>query len=281
MPQLVTEIILVDQDYGLACGEDKAQAVVEYVNGLARRYFRFDELPPNAVRSYYADYYTAQVQNGNIHQFVHNSRWNPVIVESVSAALDAMGIVQQAALFAEVRNFIERDRPRLEAYPAGRYCTPATRPYMDDLANIGGGFSARFRAHPNGPEAGERQIAVANAAWISSWPEVKWVTADQFDKELDRLATVIADLPTRMQRAKENRPWPYKRIDEVLAGAGQTLVRATGVEREATAAGVTGMLWHIITDHGHQRVMFANREAILLLGDRDEAVARVPAPEAG
>jgi hypothetical protein len=29
------------------------------------------------------------------------------------------------------------------------------------------------------------------------------------------------------------------------------------------------------------RVMFADREAILLLGDRDEIVARAPAPEAG
>jgi hypothetical protein len=37
MPQLVTQIVLVDQDYGR--GEDKVQAVVEYVNGLMRRYF--------------------------------------------------------------------------------------------------------------------------------------------------------------------------------------------------------------------------------------------------
>jgi hypothetical protein len=136
MPQLVTQIILVDQDYGLAYGEDKVQAVVEYVNGLMRRYFYLDELPPNAVRSYYADYYMTQVRNGDIHQFVYNSRWNLVIVENVSAALDTFGLVHQVALFGQVRDFIERDRPRLEGYLASQYGSPATRPYMDDLERI-------------------------------------------------------------------------------------------------------------------------------------------------
>jgi hypothetical protein len=272
MPQLVTQIILVDQDYGLAYGEDKVQAVVEYVNGLMRRYFYLDELPPNAVRSYYADYYLAQVLNGNIHQFVHNSRWNPVIVENVSAALDTFGLVHQAALFGEVRDFIERDRPRLEGYLASQYGSPASRPYMDDLAKIGGDFFERFTTHPDGHEAGARQIASANAAWVSSWPEARWVSASAFEQELDKLATVIPDLPARKQRAEENRPWQYKRVDEVMATAGQKLIRLGGIRRG---------VWHLTTDHGHHRVMFANREAILLLGDRDEIVARVPAPEAG
>jgi hypothetical protein len=54
-----------------------------------------------------------------------------------------------------------------------------------------------------------------------------------------------------------------------------------GIERGATAAGVTGVLWYIRTDRGKHRVMFANWETILLLGDRDEIVARVTAPEVG
>jgi hypothetical protein len=280
MPQLVTQILLVDQDYDLAYGENKVQAVVEYVNGLMRRYFYLEELPPNAIRSYYADYYMTQVLNGNIHQFVHNSSWNPVIVGSVSAALDAMGLVGQAALFSEVRDFIERDRPRLEAFLAGQYGSPATRPYMDDFAKVGGDFYARFTAHPDGHEAGERQIAVANAAWVSSWPETKWVSAETFEQELDNLATVIPDLPARKLKAEENMPWQYRRIHEVVASSGQKLVLLTGIEREASAAGMTGELWHLRTDRGHHRVMFANREAIMLIGNRDEIVARVPAPDA-
>jgi hypothetical protein len=46
MLQLVTQIVLVDQDYDLAYGENKVQAVVEYVNGLMPRYFYLEELPP-------------------------------------------------------------------------------------------------------------------------------------------------------------------------------------------------------------------------------------------
>jgi hypothetical protein len=209
---------------------------------------------------------------GDIHQFVYNSRWNPVIVENVSAALDTFGLVHQAALFGQVRDFIERDRPRLEGYLASQYGSPAIRPYMDDLAKIGGGFSERFTAHPDGHEAGVRQIAVANAAWVSSWPETRWVSAAAFEQELDKLATIIPDLPVRKQRAEENRPWQFKRIDELMATAGQKLIRLGGRRRG---------VWYITTNHGHHRVMFANQEAILLLGDRYEIVARVPAPETG
>src|SRR5262245_19616525 len=84
MPQLITEIFLVDQDYGLAYGHNRVQALVIFVNDLVERYFYYEELPPKAVQSYYVDYYMTQVLNGDIHQFVWNSRWHPLIVESVS-----------------------------------------------------------------------------------------------------------------------------------------------------------------------------------------------------
>jgi hypothetical protein len=225
MPQLVTQIVLVDQDYGLAYGENKVQAVVEYVNGLLRRCFHLDELPPDAVRTYYADYYMTQVLNGHIHQFVHNSRWNPMIVGSVSAALDAIGLADQAALFSEVRHFIERDRPRLEAYLAGEYGSPATRPYMDELAKIGGDFFARFTAHPGGRDAGSRQIAVANAAWISSWRNVTWVSAAAFEQRLDDLTAVIPDLAERKQRAEETKKRMMEEASRRMNEARQRLER--------------------------------------------------------
>jgi len=273
MPQLVTQIVLVDQDYGLAYGENKVQAVVEYVNGLMQRYFYLDELPPNAVRSYYADIYVSEVLNGDIDQFVHNSRWDPVIVENVSAALDIFGLTHQASLFSEVRDFIEHDRPRLDAYLAGEYASPATRSYMYDLGKIGGGgdFFERFIAHPDGRDAGARQIAVANAAWISSWPDARWVSAAAFEQELDKLATGIPDLLTRKQMREKKLSWQYKRVDELMITAGQKLKRVGDFRR--------GVL-HLTTDRGHHRVIFVDQEAILLLGDRDEILARVPAPEA-
>src|SRR5262245_37856540 len=113
MLQLITEIFLVDQDYGIAYGHNRVQAVVEFVNDLVRRYFYYEELPPKVVQSYYVDYYQHQVLNGDINQFVRNSRWRPLIVESVSAGLQAMGLRDQAVLFKKVRDFVERDRNRL------------------------------------------------------------------------------------------------------------------------------------------------------------------------
>ena len=63
------------------------QAVVEFVNDLVERHFYYEEFPTKVVQSYYVDYYHAQVLNGDIDQFVRNSRWRPLIVESVAAGL--------------------------------------------------------------------------------------------------------------------------------------------------------------------------------------------------
>src|SRR5262245_7421601 len=126
MAQLIAEIFLVDQDYGLAYGDNRVQALVEYVNDLLQRYFYLEELPPKAVQSYYVDYYMAQVLNGNVHQFVWNSRWHPLIVESVSSGLQSMGAHDQAILFDAVRDIVERDRHRLNAFLDSDYGSSPT-----------------------------------------------------------------------------------------------------------------------------------------------------------
>jgi hypothetical protein len=84
----------------------------------------------------------------------------------------------------------------------------------------------------------------------------------------------------KIQKAEENRPWQHKRIDDVVARSGQELLMLTGIERVASAAGMSGELWHIVTNRGHHRVIFANREAVMLQGERDEIIARAAAPEA-
>ena len=278
MAQLITEIFLVDEDYGLAYGHNRVQALVIFVNDLVERYFYYEELPPKVVQSYYVDYYMVQVLNGDIHQFVWNSRWHPLIVESVSAGLQEMGVHDQAVLFNKVRDFVERDRGRLNAFLESDYGSSTDREYMEALSKISGDFFDSFTAPPDGAHGAK--IANANAAWISTWPEVRWVTPEQYRQELERLAALVPDLAVRKQRAEENRPWQQKRIDDVVARSGQELLMLTGIERAASVAGMSGELWHIVTNRGHHRVILANREALMLQGERDEIIARVPAPEA-
>jgi hypothetical protein len=52
-------------------------------------------------------------------------------------------------------------------------------------------------------------------------------------------------LASTKQKAEENRPWQYKRIDEVVATAGQKLIGLGGIWHGA---------WHLTTDHGYYRV---------------------------
>lgn len=58
--------------------DDDPSATVEsnisIVNGMFERHFKASELHPDALRSYYLDYFAAQVDNGGFSQFVYNSR---------------------------------------------------------------------------------------------------------------------------------------------------------------------------------------------------------------
>jgi hypothetical protein len=279
MSPLIQDIVLVAEDHRRGDGLDPVQAILEYVDGLTNRYLRLDELPAKAVQAYFAECYLAQVLNGNIHQFVWNSRWDPMTIDNVAAALEILNLPTQAALFSKVREFVDADRDRLQAFLDGQYGSPETRPYMDELSRIGGDFFDCFVAHPDGYDAGCNQIGTANEKWISSWSDAIWVSGDVFEQKLDELAAQIPDLEARKLEAEENRPWPYKRIDDLIAQAGHTLVRLTAIDQDASAAGMTGDVWHMITDRGHHRVLFTNGEAIMLPGEGDDIIARVPVPE--
>ena len=72
---------------------------IGFLNALQGEYLRKDELSPDALLSYYVDYYLAQVNNGGFAQFVYNSSWHPVLIQYVRDGLEAMGATEHLALF--------------------------------------------------------------------------------------------------------------------------------------------------------------------------------------
>ena len=54
-------VIVSDQSYASTEPYDIISSNIELVNALFGEHLRADEIPPDAVRSYYVDYYLAQV----------------------------------------------------------------------------------------------------------------------------------------------------------------------------------------------------------------------------
>src|SRR5262245_9695099 len=78
-----------------------------FVNALMDEHLRPDEICTDALRSYYVDYYLAQVNNGGFSQFVYNSRWGSLVVSLVRDGLQAMGATRHLAVFEEGVKLVE------------------------------------------------------------------------------------------------------------------------------------------------------------------------------
>src|SRR5258706_8129127 len=76
-------------------------ANISFVNALLEAYLHPDEVAPDALRSYYVDYYLAQQNNGGFSQFVYNSGWDSRVVSCVREGLETMGANRQLTLFEE------------------------------------------------------------------------------------------------------------------------------------------------------------------------------------
>ena len=74
---------------------------ISFINYLLRGYLKQDEIPYDALKSYYVDYYLAQVNNGGMSQFAYNSRMTPQVRKVVRDGLEAIGADQHLELFGK------------------------------------------------------------------------------------------------------------------------------------------------------------------------------------
>src|SRR5262245_8720261 len=78
------------------------------VNALFDALLRSDEIPAEAMQSYYVDALFAQVQNGGFSQFVYNTRWSSAVTDRIREGLGAMGATRQLAMFEDGAAFLAR-----------------------------------------------------------------------------------------------------------------------------------------------------------------------------
>src|SRR4051812_5684805 len=63
-------IVVSTKSFGSKEAEDIVESNVSFVNALFDEYLTGEEVHPDALRSYYVDYYLDQVNNGGFSQFV-------------------------------------------------------------------------------------------------------------------------------------------------------------------------------------------------------------------
>src|SRR5215510_6523910 len=106
--RLDQSVIVSDQSFASTDPYDIISSNIEFVNALFGEHLRADEIAPDALRSYYVDYYLAQVNNGGFSQFVYNSHWSPLMNGYIREGLAAMKAAGHLALFNESAALVDR-----------------------------------------------------------------------------------------------------------------------------------------------------------------------------
>jgi len=261
-------VIVSDQSVASADPYDVVYSNIELVNALFGEHLRADEIAPDALRSYYVDYYLAQINNGGFSQFVYNSHWSLLMNAFIREGLLAMKAVGHLALFNESAALVDRlGADRLQTFFESEYFdTNAERDALD--AN-----NDRFYALLE-----TEDLIALNAAWLRSLPGLKAKTADEIKAEVARRGAALPDREERVRAALENEPRYLKLIRALIAKAGHELSRVTAGDPTHQHNGERVVAWHFLTDKGHHYMVDAGGKAVMFNGTTKEMVTEVEAP---
>lgn len=139
-----------------------------------------ESIHPDAILSYYTDYYLAQYKNGNFSQVVWNTQADFEFFETIAIALDKMGAKANLALLNKQVEVLKGiDETVLEAFCESDYF--GTNPTKDLLKNDD--FYDL-----------EEDLVELNAQWLKSHPDLDILSIEEMyeraevllDKKIER-----------------------------------------------------------------------------------------------
>lgn len=227
-----------------------ALANVRFVNAMVDEGgYLMSELPPNALRSYYVDYYCAQVHNGGLGLFVGNSGWKPETIENCITGLEAMGLHKHLRLFRSLKSLLESDPERAQQIADGR-----------GFGDIDPGVSKLddkfFELDADG------EIQAANSKWLRGLDELRVVRDAEYEDILEGLYAHNAQREARLA-ARQRAALQGKLQDSLQAGARLMCWEAWNVPVREVAGGAFGrsapdgrrtIAWRIHTETGCHHV---------------------------
>lgn len=233
---------------------------ITFVNALRGRYLTNREVAPNALRSYYVDYYLAEVNNGNFSQFVYNSHWDSTVVRYVREGLAAMGAQRHLALFERGASLIDGlGETGLQAYLNSEYAGDNT--VRDQLNGIGDAFYEVSK---------QEDLVKRNAQWLRSLPDLRVLPIAQMQAEVESRSAALPDFAARQAAARANEPRYYKISRALCAQAAQKFVSVNSTDKEQYQ-GRDVQATHISTDKGHH-YWFEENGRLLLVDTNGEFV---------
>jgi hypothetical protein len=267
-------IVVTEASYQSDDPYEIVQANIDYLNILFRGLVTMDEVSPDALRSYYVDYYSTLVERERFSEFLYKSRWTERCVRAIREGLVAMGAKRHLRVFDEAAKRIAELKPgRLEAFFNGDDEDDQDQPPLSDrFRDIDKKYNTAYE---------HEDLLELNAAWLRSRPNLVRVSSAEELKEAARRRD--AELPDREQREaklREAEPQYLKLIRALCEKAGLKFQGLTAGDDRRVHDGQPAFAHHFMTDQGHFHMLESKGRALLFRGSSTtDLVAEIPVAE--
>ncbi len=253
---------------------DVVDANVDVVNAMYAELLDVGEIAPNALRSYYVDFYLTQALGGGFAQYVFTAPEREDIDAYVRAGLENMGAAAHLDLFNRtVAAFEALSEEEADAYLDGDADldggtdVPAAVRLLEELD---GEFEALLETE---------DITALNAAWLRGQADLLVLDEEELDRHIAERVSRIPDLAERQAEAAEDdlldTPEFEMIIRELCDVAGHTLLKITMGDPNYDHDGQTALAWHFTTDQGEFLMLDDDQQAVMIHPDTKEILAAV------
>jgi hypothetical protein len=264
-----------------ASNEDVVDANVTVVNAMYAELLDAPEIAPNALRSYYVDFYLTQSLGGGFAQYVFTAPEREEIDAYVREGLEGMGATAHLELFNRtVKAYDALSDDDADAYLDGDSDgedddADGTSEAVQELEELDSEFESLLETE---------DIIVLNAAWLRSQEGLLMLDDEQLALHIAERVAQIPNLAERQAEAAEealgNAPEFELIIRELCDVAGYELVKITMGDPNYEHNGETVLAWHFTTDHGDFIMVEEDEEAFMISPATSEIIAAVEFEEA-
>ncbi|MGW9414649.1 DMP19 family protein [Arthrobacter cupressi] len=264
--------VILTKDSIDAADADVVDANVTVVNEMYEALLNHDEIAPNALRSYYVDYYLTQALSGGFAQYVFTLPERGDVDVLVREGLEGIGATAHLDLFNRTAAaFDALSEEEAEAYLDGELDeseTPAEA--VAALEELDGEFESLLETE---------DIIELNAAWLRGQDGVQYLDEEQLEAHIAARVALIPDLEERRAEAAEaellNAPEFELIIRELCDVAGFALEKITMGDPNYIHDGEKTLAWHFATDHGDYLMIEDDDEAFMIHPETKEIIAAV------
>jgi hypothetical protein len=265
---------------GSASDADVVDSNVAVVNAMYQELLGPGEIAPNALRSYFVDFYLTQSLGGGFAQYVFTAPDREELDAYIREGLQGMGAAGNVDLFDRtVEAFDSLSEEEADIYLDGEADAeeagglPERVQAMEDL-------DAELESHLE-----TEDIVALNAAWLRGQEGLLVLNDDELTAHIAKRVAALPDLEERRAEAEEealeSAPEFEVIIRELCDIAGYQLQKITMGDPNYDHNGETVLAWCFSTDHGDFLMIEDDDEAFMLNPDTKEIVAAVEFEELG